>query len=188
MNTRNIGENFNVVLSTKKTLFGASSADFSVYYADVNALGTKVAVAGGATEAVVAIATGSEHIATTTAPASVGDRVLQIDPATSTIVAGDTVQYATGLYAYVQSVVSGVAYLKTPLRAGVASGATITQVGNTGEYATGTISIPTVGEYLVAIESSIHGILVEQRVKVVDNTTTVAIDPNAPVTTVAVAY
>ncbi len=185
MVTRNLGENFKVVLSTKKTLFGASATDFKVAYADINNLSAKTSVTGGVTEAVATVAT--PHTATTTASASFGDRKLTVSN-TSTLVAGDVIQYATGKYAYVQSIVGSTVYLNTPLRANVASGSTLTQVGNLGEYTTSTISIPTAGEYIVSIESSLHGVLVEQRVKVVDTTATTSVDVNAPVATVAVAY
>lgn len=185
---REIGENFKVVLSTKKTLFGAPASDFTVYYADVNDLATKTVVSGGATEAVEAIASGDEHTATLTASAPYGSRRLFIDAANSTLEEGDVVQYAAGKYAYIQRIVSDKVYLKTPIRAAVSSGDTLTQVGNTGEYVTPDISIPAAGEYLVAIEGSDYGILVEQRVKVVDPSAGSTVDADAPAETVAVAY
>lgn len=186
MITREIGENFKVVLSTKKTLFGAPDTDFTVYYADVNDLSTKTVVSGGATEAVATLST--PHTATTTAAAPYGSKVLHVDSANSTLVEGDTIEYATGKYAYVMRIVNDKVYLKTGIKAAVASGDTLTQKGNTGEYSTPDISISTAGEYIVAIEGSDYGILVEQRVKVVDPSTGTAIDPDAPSDTVAVAY
>jgi len=183
--TRNIGENFKVVLSTKKTLFGASTTDFKVTYADINNLSTKTSVAGGAVEAVEAVAT--PHTATTTASAIFGDKKLTVSN-TSTLVAGDVIKYSTGKYAYIQSIVGSTVYLNTPLRANVSSGSTLTQVGNLGQYTTPTISITTAGEYIVSIESSLYGVFVEQRVKVVDTAIIASVDANAPVATVAVAY
>jgi len=188
MTERAIGENFKVVLSTKKTLFGAPASDFTTYYSDVNDLATKTVVPGGATEAVVAIASGDEHTATTTAAAHRGARKLYVDSANSTLEEGDTIEYASGKYAYIRRIVNDKVYLKTPLKANVASGSTLTQVGNTGEYSTADIAIPAAGEYIVAIEGSDYGILVEQRVKVVDPSAGQTVDPDEPDDTVAVAY
>jgi len=185
---RNIGENFKVVVSTKKTLFGAPASDFSVYYAPVDDLTDRTIVSGGLTEAVETIASGSEHTATTTTPASYGSRLLYVDGANSTIEEGDTIEYSSGKYAYVMKVVGDKLYLKTPIKASVASGATLTQVGNLGEYTTPDISIGNAGEYIVAIEGTDYGLLVEQRVKVVDPTAGQSNDPDAPDETVAVAY
>jgi len=183
---RDIGENFKVVLSTKKTLFGAIPSEFIVTYAEINNLGAKTVVAGGATEAVEVIAGGSEHTATTTANASYGSKLLRVE--TSDLVEGEAIEYATGLYAYIQRIVADKVYLKTPIRTAVASGSTLTQVGNTGQYITADISIPTEGEYIVAIEGSDYGVLVEQRVKVSDSTVATTVDTDAPDETIAVAY
>lgn len=188
MTERNMGENFKVVISTKKTLFGAPSSDFNVYYADVDDLSTKVAVSGGLTEAVETIASGNEHTATTTAVVSVGAKLVLVDDSTSTLEEGDTIEYATGKYAYVSKIVGNKVYLKSKIKTAVTSGATLTQAGNTGEYTTADIAIPAVGEYIVAIEGSDYGILVEQRVKIVDETSGSTTDPDAPDDTVAVAY
>jgi len=188
MITRNVGENFKVMLSTKKTLFGAASDEFSVYYADINDLTTKTEIPGGATEAIVPIADGDEHTATLTAPVAYGSRLLYVDGANSTLEEGDTIEYASGKYAYVMKIVGDKVYLKTPVKAALVSGTTVTQVGNTGEYTTSDISIGGAGEYIVAIEGSDYGILVEQRVKVVDPDAGQSNDPDAPDETVAVAY
>lgn len=186
MITRDLGENFKVVLSTKKTLFGASASDFTVYYADVNDLATKTVVAGGATEAVATVAT--PNTATTTSSAGYGAKLLHVDAGTSSLAEGDVIEYATGKYAYIQRIVADKVYLKTAIKVAVSSGATLTQKGNTGEYTTPDVSISTTGEYIVAIEGSDYGVLVEQRVKVVDATTGTAVDADAPTETVAVAY
>jgi len=186
MITREVGENFKVIVSTKKTLLGASASKFSVTYADVNDLGTETIVAGGATEAMVQIATGSEHVATLTAVAAVGTKLLLIDTATSTLVAGDTIEYATGLFTYVQKIVGTKVYLRTPIAVALASGVSVTQAGNLGNYATQDISIATAGEYIVSVESNDFGIFVEQRVKVVATLSAVT-DADAPVETIAVA-
>jgi hypothetical protein len=85
-------------------------------------------------------------------------------------------------------IVGNKLYLKTPIKVNLASGTTLTQVGNTGEYATPDIAIPTAGEYLIGIEGSDYGILVEQRVKVVDPDAGDTTDPDAPDDTVAAAY
>ena len=186
MITRELGENFKVVLSTKKTLFGAPSDDFNVYYANVNDLSAKTVVAGGATEAVATVDT--PHTATTTAAAPYGSKILYIDSDNSTLAEGDTIEYAAGNYAYIMRIVNDKVYLKTGIKTAVASGDTLTQKGNTGEYTTPDIALSTAGEYIVAIEGSDYGILVEQRVKVVDPYAGTATDPDAPEETVAVAY
>lgn len=188
MITRNLGENFKVVLSTKKTLFGASASEFIVTYADINDLGEKTVIAGGATEVVTFIASGSEHTATTTASASHGAKLLYVDTVTSTLEEGDTIEYAVGLYAYIQKIVNDKVYLKTSIKAVVASGVTLTEVGNIGQYVTENISILAEGEYIVAIEGSDFGVLVEQRVQVVDGTVTTSPDTDAPHETIAVGY
>jgi hypothetical protein len=185
---RDLGENFKVVLSTKKTLFGAIPSEFIVTYAEINSLGVKTVVAGGATEAVETIAGGSEHTATTTASAGYGSKKLYVDSNTSDLAEGDVIEYATGLYAYIQRIVADKVYLKTGIKTAVASGVVLTQVGNTGQYTTADVAIPTEGEYIVAIEGSDYGVLVEQRVKITDSTVTTTVDTDAPDETIAVAY
>lgn len=174
---RNVNENFQVVVSTKKTLFGASAGDFIVSYAPVGDLANKTIVAGGITEAELATA---DHTATTTVDAVLGSKMLVVDGVNSTLEEGDTIEYATGYYGYVMKIVGDNVYLKSKIKAIVASGATINQSTKLGEYTTPIIAIPTVGEYIVAIEGSKHGILVEQREKIVDATTASTADPDAP--------
>lgn len=188
MITRNVGENFKVVVSTKKTLFAAPSADFVVYHADVNDLSVKTVISGGITEAVETIAGGTEHTATTTAAASIGARLLFIDDTLSDLAEAETIEYAAGHYGYIMSIIGNKVYLKRGIKVAVGSGATLTQAGNTGEYTTADISIATAGEYIVAIEGSDYGVMVEQRVQVVDATVGSTTDPDAPDEAVAVAY
>jgi len=185
---RSIGENFKVVISTKKTLFGVPSSDFKVYFAPVNDLTNKTEVAGGLTEAIIPIADADKHTATTTAAAQYGSRLLYVDSSASTLQEGDVIEYAAGKYAYIMRIAGDKIYLKTPLRANVASGATLTQVGNTGEYTTPDIAINETGEFIVVVEGSDYGILVEQRVKIIDPNAGNVIDPDAPNEAVAVAY
>jgi len=186
MEQRETGENFKVVVSTKKTLFGAPASDFKVYYAPVDDLGNKTAVIGGATEATITIASGDEHTATTVAASPAKSKILYIDDENSTLQEGDVIEYSTGYYGYILRIVGQKVYLKRRLKVAVASGATITQVGNTGEYVTPDIAIQAAGEYIVTVEAPDYGILAEQRVAVVDPNT--AGDPDAPEETVAVAY
>ena len=188
MVTRNIGENFKVVISTKKTLFGAQPSDFKVYYAPVDDLTQMTQVSGDVTEAVVAIADADKHTATTTAFARHGSRTLIIDGQNSTLQEGDVIEYAVGHYAYIMRIVGDKAYLRTPLKVSVPSGTTLNQVGNTGEYTTPDIAIGSAGEFIVAVEASDYGILVEQRVKVVDPSAADSYDPDAPDEAIAVAY
>jgi len=188
MVTRNIGENFKIVVSTKKTLFGAPSSDFKVYYAPVDDLAQRTEIPGGLTEAVDTIDSASAHKATTTSLSKYGSRVLYVDSANSTLQEGDTIKYAEGKYAYIMKIVGSKVYLKTPLRANVPSGTTITQVGNTGEYVTPDIAINEAGEYIVAVEGSEYGIMVEERVKTVDPSAGHTVDTDAPDEAVAVAY
>lgn len=187
MITRAVGENFKVVVSTKKTLLGASASSFEVHYANVDTLEDTTIVAGGATEAIEAITAGSEHTATLTAVAQVGTKVLVINSSTSTLVEGDAIEYTTGLIGYIQKIVGGKLYLRTAIKTTLSVGTTLTQVGNLGKYLTPDISISTVGEYLVSVEAGDLGIFVEQRVKVVD-TEVSGIDGDAPDETIAVAH
>ncbi|WP_456390338.1 hypothetical protein [Hydrogenimonas sp.] len=114
--------------------------------------------------------------------------MLVVDGANSTIEAGDTIEYSSGKFAYVMKMVGDKLYLKTPIRAAVESGATITQVGNTGEYVSADIAISGEGEYAITIEASEYGIVVEDRVRIVDSSSGETVDTDAPVDTVAVAY
>ncbi|WP_456432674.1 hypothetical protein [Nitratifractor sp.] len=134
------------------------------------------------------IASGSAHSATLTQPAGWGSRLLHIDDQNSTLQEGDVIEYATGKYGYVMRIVGSKLYLKRPIRANLNAGDTLTQVGNTGEYMTPTISIGTAGEYLVTVEAPDYGIMVSERVKVVDPSSGSQPDPDAPDDAVAVAY
>jgi hypothetical protein len=186
MKTYQVNQNFKEALSTRKTLFGAQATDFIVYYAPIDDLAIATVVDGGMTEAVEDI--GTAHTATTTAVSPYGSRVLHIDSANSTLEVGDVIEYATGHYAYIRKIVGDKVYLRTKLRANVASGATLTQVGNTGEYVSGTVTIPAAGEYSLTIESPLHGIVVTDRIRITEEATQ-APDTDAPEDdTVAVAY
>ncbi|ADV46417.1 hypothetical protein [Nitratifractor salsuginis] len=186
MKTYQVNQNFVEALSTRRTLFGAPATDFVVYYAPLDNLAQTTVIDGGMTEAVEEI--GTAHTATTTAASPYGSRVLHIDSANGTLEEGDVIEYASGKYAYIMKIAGDKVYLKTKLRANVASGATLTQVGNTGEYASGTIAIPAAGEYSLTIESPSHGIVVTDRVRITEEVTS-APDTDAPEEdTVAVAY
>jgi len=185
MITRNKNENFQVVISTKKTLFGASASDFVVSYAPIDDLANKTIVSGGITEVELETA---DHTATTTAIATIGAKMITVDGANSTLVEGDTIEYATSKYGYISKIVGDNIYLKRAIKETIASGATINQSVKLGEYTTPIISIDTVGEYLISIEGSKYNILVEQREKIVDESTSTSTDPNAPDEAIAVGY
>jgi hypothetical protein len=186
MRKYNVNQEFNVVVSTKATLYGALAGDFEVYYAPTNNLTNRTSVAGGLTEAVETIDT--PNTATLAASAAYGSQLL-IAQSGHTIEAGDVIEYATGKMAYVAKVVGEKIYLRTKLQTGVASGATITQVGNTGLYNTVDFSIPSIGEYLVTIEAPEYGIMVESRVGIVEESEATPIDGDAPIySEIAVAY
>jgi len=187
MVTRNTGENFRIVVSTKRTLPGADTAAFDVYYAPVDDPANVTRVAAQVEEVVRNVDDASAHTATTTAYARYGSRVLYVDGSASTVESGDVIEYASGMYAYVMKAVGDKLYLKTPLRADVPSGTSIKQVGNTGDYLTPLIAITQKGEYIVSVEASEYGILVGERVKVVDPTEQ-TVDTDAPAEAVAVAY
>lgn len=187
MKKYNENQNFNLIVSTKNTAFGIPSSAFTVTYASVDDIASKTVVTGGAVEALSTISTA--HTAKTTSAASYGAVSLNINSSTSTIVAGDTIEYASGMFAYVSKVVSGKIYLYTPIRANVASGATLTQVGNEGVYATSNIAIPTSGEFLVQVSAPEYGIDVEERISINAPATVTTPDANAPVYAgAAVAY
>lgn len=186
MVTRNVGENFNVVVSTKRTVIGAPATDFMVYYAPADDLANQTMVDGGCSEAIENISTA--HTATTTQAASYGSRLLYVDDQNSTLQEGDVIEYASGKYGYIMRIVGNKVYLKRPIRATIASGATLTQVGNTGEYTTPTISLGNAGEYIVTVEAPDYGIMVSERVKVIDPTAGHQPDPDAPDEAIAVAY
>ena len=188
MTTRNVGENFNVVVSTKRTVIGAPATDFVAYYAPADDLTSRTEIPGGLTEAVETIASGDEHTATLTQPASYGSRLLYVDDQNSTIAEGDVIEYSSGKYGYVMRIVGSKVYLKRPIKASLASGATLTQVGNTGDYTTPTISLGNAGEYIVTVEGPDYGIIVSERVKVVDPSAGSQPDPDAPDEAIAVAY
>ena len=186
MKTYEIGQNFDVVVSTKGTLLGAGASDFTVNYAPTNNLIDVTDVVGGLSEKVNTI--GTAHTATVSGGVSYGASYITVASGHN-VVSGDTIEYATGKYVYVTKAIDTKLYLRTKLRATVADGATLTQVGNTGVYSTPEFAIPTVGEYLVTIEAPEHGIIVEERIRAVDTSVETVIDPNAPVySDVAVAY
>lgn len=185
MKTYNIGKNFNIVVSTKATLYGAL-AEAEVFYAPTNDLTNRTAVTGGLTEAVETIEV--PHTATLSVNASYGATYLTVD-AGHNIESGDVIEYATGKYTYITKATETKLYLRTKIRASVTSGDTLSQVGNTGLYATADFGINTEGEYLVSIEAAEHGIIVESRVGVVDGESETVVDGDAPIySEVAVAY
>ena len=186
MKTYNIGQNFNIVVSTKATLFGAEASDFNVYYAPVNDLTNITAVASGLTESIETVETA--HTATLSVGANYGATFLTVDSGHD-VASGDVIEYATGKFAYVTKAMDAKLYLRTRIRVAIASGATLTQVGNTGLYTTADFAVPTEGEYLISIEAPIHGVMVESRVGIVDNSDHTVVDGDAPVySEVAVAY
>ena len=188
MTNRNVGENFNIVVSTKRTIIGAPTSDFFVYYAPADDLTNRTEVVGGLSEAVETIASGDEHTATLTQPAAYGSRLLYVDDQNSTLEEGDVIEYATGKYGYIMRIVGQKVYLKRPIRAHLSSGDTLTQVGNTGDYTTPTISLGNAGEYIVTVEGPDYGIIVSERVKVIDPSAGSQPDPDAPDEAIAVAY
>jgi len=186
MKTYEIGQNFDVVVSTKATLLGAGADEFIVNYAPTNNLTNVTAVTGGLSEKVKTI--GTAHTATVSGGASYGASYITVASGHD-IVSGDVIEYATGKYVYVTKAVDTKLYLRTKLRATLEDGATLTQVGNTGVYSTEEFAISSVGEYLVTIEAPEHGIIVEERIRVIDTSVEPVIDPDAPVySDVAVAY
>ena len=186
MKTYEIGQNFDVVVSTKATLLGAVSNEFTVEFAPTNDLKSVTAVDGGLTEIVEDIETA--HTATVNGTVSYGAKFIAVDSGHD-IVSGDSIEYATGKYVYVTKATDTKLYLRTPLRAALADDATLTQVGNSGVYKTEEFAIPNAGEYLVTITSPEHGIIVEDRIRAIDSTVEQVIDPDAPVySDVAVAY
>lgn len=186
MRTYNLGQNFNVVVSTKATLFGALAGDFKVVYAPVNDLTNTTVIAGGLSEAVKSITTPREAMLSANVP--YGTTLLNVDVGHD-IVSGDVVEYATGHFAYVSKATATKLYLRTKTRATATSGDSISQVGNTGVYKTPYFAIPDEGEYLVTIEAPEYGIIVESRVGVKDTSNDVVVDGDAPIySEVAVAY
>lgn len=186
MKTYDLGQNFNIVVSTKATLFGAGASDFNVYYAPTNDLNNRTAVTGGLTETLETVET--PHTAELSSNASYGATYLNVTSGHD-VVSGDVIEYATGLFVYVTKAIDTKLYLRTRIRSAVASGETVTQVGNTGLYNTADFGIATEGEYLISIEAPEHGIIVESRVGIVDSTVETVVDGDAPVySEVAVAY
>ncbi|MEA1917190.1 MAG: hypothetical protein U9N42_06640, partial [Campylobacterota bacterium] len=160
MRTYNANENFNIVVSSKGTIIGKASSEFDVSYAPSSDLTDVTAVVGGMSETVNTIT--AAHELTTTSVSKVGSTLLYIDDAVSDVEAGDVIEYSTGLYAYVLKVVGVKLYVKTPLRAEVANGATLTQVGESGDYTSQNISIATEGDYIIKIESPENNVLVHE--------------------------
>jgi len=186
-----INQDFTLDVTTKGTLFGASADAFNVKYAPVADLTSVTEVAGGCTEFVATIA--NPRQIKPSVPAVIGNKIIRFDPSdkdsngnpTTTIQAGDVIEYADGMYVMVLKVVNGKAYLKTPLRAVVNAGDIKKQVGNTGIYKTANFSIPTAGDYVVMIYAPTYDIFIEKRISVIDDT--VHTDLDAPQDTTAVA-
>jgi len=186
MKTYEIGQNFDVVVSTKATLLGAVASEFNITYAPTNDLTSTVAVAGGLNEVVETI--GTAHTATVNGTVAYGATFITVASGHD-VVSGDSIEYATGKYVYVTKATDTKLYLRTKLRASLSDGTTLTQVGNTGVYSTPEFAIQDAGEFLVTIESPEHGIIVEERIRTIDSTVETVIDPDAPIySDVAVAY
>ena len=186
MRAYNTGQNFNVVVSTKATLFGALAGDFITTYAPTNDLTNKTVVAGGLSEAIESIAT--PHEATLSANASYGATMLTVS-AGHDIESGDVIEYAIGHFAKVSKATATKLYLRTKTRVSLSSGAELTQVGNTGVYSTPDFALMNEGEYLVTIEAPEYGIIVESRVRATDASESVVVDGDAPIySEIAVAY
>lgn len=181
-----VGQNFNVVVSTKATLYGAQASNFKVSYAPTNDLLNRTEVANGIAEAVDTIET--PKTATLASASKVGSVLLTLDTGHS-FESGEVIEYQAGSYAYISKVVGDKLYLKTRLRADLAIGDTVTQVGNTGLYKTDDFAIQQEGEYLVTIESPEYGVMVESRIGIVEQADTPTVDGDAPIyTEIAVAY
>jgi len=188
MKTYEIGQNFDVVVSTKATLLGAASSDFTIEYAPTNDLTNTTLVDGGLSEIIEAINSDDAHTATVDGNVSYGATFIKVTSGHN-VVSGDTIEYVSGKYVFVTKATDTKLYLRTKLRAALADGATLTQVGNTGVYSTPEFAIQAEGEYLVTIKAPEHGIIVEDRIKAIDSTVEQVIDPDAPVySDVAVAY
>ena len=188
---KNVNQVFNLDVTTKGTLFGADANDFTVSYAPANDLTQVTEVSGGCTEFVRTIDNPRQIKVSMYAPA--GSRVLHFDPndkdsdnnPTTTIQAGDVIEYATGKYVMVLKVVNGKAYLKMPIKVAVNAGDVLKQAGNTGIYKTPDMSIGNAGDYIVMIYAPTHNVFIEERVTIVDNAT--HYDADAPDDTTAVA-
>lgn len=181
-----IGKNFDVVVSTKATLLGVGADEFSISYAPTNDLTNETFVNGGLSEVVKTVSTA--HTATVNGNVPYGATYIRVDSGHN-IESGDTIEYATGKFVYVTKSTATKLYLRRRVRALISDGATLTQVGNTGVYATPEFAIQADGEYLISIKSPEHGLIVEERVRIVDSSVDTVIDPDEPVySDVAVAY
>ena len=186
-----VNQVFNLDVTTKGTLFGASADEFSVSYAPANDLTQVTEVSGGCSEFIRTIDNPRQIKVSQHAPA--GSRVLHFDPndkddsdnPTTTIKAGDVIEYATGKYVMVLKVINGKAYLKRPIKVAVSAGTTLQQAGNTGIYKTPDMSMTTAGDYIVMIYAPEHNVFIEERVTIVDTQT--HYDGDAPDNTTAVA-
>lgn len=181
-------QNFRVVVSTKNTLIGGDVSKFSVFYAPIGDLLNRTSVSGGVSEVVETVDSSTAHSATVNGAVSYGARVIPVDSGHN-VVSGDVIEYATGMYAYITKAMDTKLYVRTPVRAAIADGATLTQKGNTGVYETADIAIASEGEYLVTIEAPEYGISVEDRIRIKDTTVEPVVDSDAPVySEIAIAY
>lgn len=155
-------EHFNVVISTARTLIGADVSKFKVSYSPVMDMDNITVVSGSTTEVEKTITT--PH--TATGVSTPNTRTYINVQSGHTIEAGDVVQYATGKFGYVLSVDADTLMMKRPIKAAVADGATITQVGKMGDYVTPNISISEVGEYSITIEAPEYNIITQSRIKI----------------------
>lgn len=186
MKTYEIGQNFDVVVSTKATLMGVGASEFNVSYAPTNDLTNATTVSGGMAEKVETVVTA--HSATANGVVPYGVTYIVVDSGHD-VMSGDVIEYASGKYAYVTKATDTKLYLRTKLREAIADGSTLTQVGNTGVYCTQEFAIQSVGEYLITIESPEHGVIVEERIRIIDSSVQQVIDSDAPIySDVAVAY
>ena len=128
--------------------------------------GSDVANAGAGTFEEL-INTASGNTATTDLVAAIGDQTITLT-AGSTLTVGEAFDDGAGNFSYVSSVYGNVIGLKKPLTAEIASGATLTAVGNTGLYKA-EANIATVGEYMVTVAHPEFG-HIALKYNVVENT------------------
>jgi len=137
------------------------------FYPGVDTQFDKLGIAAGFTSTIMDMSTGSVvknagsgvfkelirptngHKGATAAAVAVGATTITVD-STSNLANGDSIVDSTGNYYYITSVSGSTIGLKSPVKVALASGAALTEVGNTGLYKV-ECQIDTDGEYMVTI-------------------------------------
>jgi len=146
MSVKKAGVPFYVKVVTDKNLFGKADGFKLSYYdeSDPNPVAIDVDV-----DFIEVMRNVEGNSSTASADAFVGDRAIVVEDGT-VFADGDVVQDANGNIYYVETISGNTLHIRGKLVADIASGDTITQVGNTGIYQA-PLTIDTPGNFTIEV-------------------------------------